>query len=80
MPDPELTKPSMMFRNQGYCQICESEVEFSSEHEWFRDHYKCSGCGSIPRERALMVAIEMFYPEWRSLRCMSHRLAVGACR
>ena len=43
-------------------------MEFFSEHEWFRDHYKCSGCGSIPRERALMAAIELFYPEWRSLK------------
>ena len=50
-----------MFKNRGFCPICEPEVEFSSEHEWFRDHYKCSGCGSIPRERALMAAIEMFY-------------------
>lgn len=57
-----------MFKNRGFCPICEREVEFSSEHEWFRDHYKCSGCGSIPRERALMAAIEMSYPEWRSLK------------
>jgi len=56
------------FRNQGFCPICEQEVEFCSEHEWFRDHYKCGGCGSIPRERALMAAIELFYPEWRSLK------------
>jgi SAM-dependent methyltransferase len=57
-----------MFKNQGDCPICEHEVEFYSDHEWFRDHYKCSGCGSIPRERALMAAIQLFYPQWRSLR------------
>jgi SAM-dependent methyltransferase len=59
---------AMIFRNQGNCPICEHEVEFYSDHEWFRDHYKCSGCGSIPRERALMAAIDLFYPQWRSLR------------
>jgi hypothetical protein len=58
----------MVFRNQGNCPICEHEVEFHSDHEWFRDHYTCNSCGSIPRERALMVVIELFYPTWRSLR------------
>jgi SAM-dependent methyltransferase len=58
----------MIFRNQGNCPICEHEVEFYSDHEWFRDHYTCTSCGSIPRERALMVAIELFYPTWRCLR------------
>ena len=33
----------LTFRNKGNCPICEREVEFSSEHEWFRDHYKCIG-------------------------------------
>lgn len=58
----------MIFRNKGRCPICECEVEFYSEHEWFRDHYQCPRCRSIPRERALFVAIELFYPQWRSLR------------
>jgi SAM-dependent methyltransferase len=57
----------LIFRNSGYCPICECEVEFYSEHEWFRDHYQCPGCHSIPRERALFVAIQLFYPDWRSL-------------
>jgi SAM-dependent methyltransferase len=58
---------TVTFRNEGLCPICEKTTEFSSDYDWFRDHYKCSGCGSIPRERALMAAIELYYPEWRTL-------------
>jgi Methyltransferase domain len=57
-----------MFHNKDCCPICEREVKFCSEHEWFRDYYKCSSCGSIPRQRALMAAIELFYAEWRTLK------------
>jgi SAM-dependent methyltransferase len=34
---------------------------------YLRDHYFCSNCRSIPRERALMAVIEMYYPHWREL-------------
>jgi SAM-dependent methyltransferase len=61
-------KRNFTYRNKGNCPICEHEVEFYADHEWFRDHYQCGSCGSIPRERALMVAIELFYPAWRSLK------------
>lgn len=54
-------------RNEGFCPVCEKQVEFVSADPWLRDHYRCCECGSIPRERALMVCIEMFYPQWRSL-------------
>ena len=66
-------KTEVIFRNKGHCPICEREVEFYSDHEWLRDHYKCSSCGSIPRERALMVAIELFYPKWHSLKVYESR-------
>jgi len=52
--------------HNGYCPICETEVRFSSKHEWLRDHYKCSKCTSIPRERALMDMINKNYPNWKS--------------
>lgn len=32
-----------------------------------RDHFVCEGCGSIPRERALMETIKLFYPSYPSL-------------
>lgn len=55
-------------RVRGRCPICEQETEFVAENEWLRDYFVCTGCLSIPRERALMVALDMFYPNWRDLR------------
>jgi SAM-dependent methyltransferase len=51
----------------GFCPICGSSARFRSDSSWLRDFFHCEGCSSIPRERAFMVAIEMFYPEWRTL-------------
>jgi len=56
-----------MLKNYGYCPCCGKETLFSSNHTWLRDHYRCSKCGCIPRERALMSVIESFYPNWREL-------------
>ncbi len=57
-----------MFEHPGRCVICEREVTFTAGYEWFRDHLKCPGCDSVPRERALMHVIQTFYPQWRDLR------------
>lgn len=57
-----------IFEHRGYCPICEKSTRFSSKERWFRDHLLCSGCGSIPRERALMKVISDYYPNWRELR------------
>lgn len=53
--------------HKGYCPICESDVDFISEYDWLRDHFLCSKCGSIPRERALMSTIKTFYPHYKQL-------------
>src|SRR5437899_1086488 len=42
----------------GFCPICATDVVFHADDPWFRDHLLCSGCGSIPRERAVMLVIE----------------------
>ena len=57
----------MTFRYKGICDICETNVTFVSESEWFRDYLLCSGCGSIPRERALMRTIKQFFPNFSDL-------------
>jgi nitrogen regulatory protein PII len=70
MPDSaNSAKPSagVFLQRKGWCPICEKAVTFSSREEWLRDHYLCSGCGSIPRERALMHVIQTRYPNWREL-------------
>ena len=52
----------------GNCPICEQNVIFRSKHNWLRDHFICSNCGSIPRERALMQVIKTYYPNYRDLK------------
>lgn len=51
----------------GFCPTCDREVTFSSAESWLRDHFLCSNCQSIPRERALMHAIELYYPDYKEL-------------
>lgn len=55
------------FSNVGFCPVCVQNVTFTASSSWFRDHYICESCGSIPRERALMRVIETFYPDWQGL-------------
>lgn len=55
------------FSHAGTCPICERNVDFTAKFSWFRDHLLCSGCGSIPRERALMRVIAEHYPDYRKL-------------
>lgn len=54
-------------KNAGFCPVCSSETMFLAENAWLRDHYLCTNCGSIPRERALMRVIESFFPTWRDM-------------
>lgn len=60
-------KKNIVFKNRGWCPICESKVVFSAENNWFRDHLLCSKCKSIPRERALMHVINTYYPNYKNL-------------
>ncbi len=56
------------FTHRGYCPICEKGVTFyCSSKKSFRDYLFCSGCGSIPRERALMKVIKDLYPNFMVL-------------
>lgn len=55
------------FSQKGYCPCCEQEVLFQSFNSWLRDHFICNNCNSIPRERALMVTIEKYFPNWKNL-------------
>jgi SAM-dependent methyltransferase len=61
------TSSTLVFQNEGWCPICEAAVTFGARNSWFRDHYLCRRCGSIPRERALMHVIQTRYPNWRDL-------------
>jgi SAM-dependent methyltransferase len=58
-------KTPVVFANTGFCYSCNRTSQFTARANWWRDHYLCDNCGSIPRERALMYCIEKFYPVWR---------------
>jgi len=51
----------------GQCPTCNGDTVFRAKYDWFRDHLLCAHCGSVPRERALMLTIERFFPRWREL-------------
>jgi hypothetical protein len=59
--------PQSKFRNSGYCYACGRDTSFVAHKSWWRDHYVCIHCGSIPRERAIMYCTENFFPDWRYL-------------
>ena len=59
--------PVPLIENTGYCPTCDQDVTFIAHNEWYRDHYLCTNCGSLPRERALMATIETYCPNWRTL-------------
>ena len=55
------------YEHYGYCPICVAATKFVARHPWFRDHYLCERCGSIPRQRALTLVVDETYPNWRDL-------------
>lgn len=59
--------PLKYSKNKGYCSVCEMDVLFVEYKSWLRDNYLCTNCMSIPRNRALMVALNKYQPNWRNL-------------
>ena len=57
--------PKGLLKNEGTCPCCDQKTKFIAHNAWYRDHYLCSSCGCIPRERALMFCMELFFPRWR---------------
>ena len=55
------------FSQKGYCPCCDNKVTFKSKSHWLRDFFVCDNCNSIPRERALMLVIEKYYPNWKDI-------------
>ncbi len=87
-PNPSTSPPKRFLENRGHCPTCDRDVIFYAENDWLRDFYVCSNCGSIPRERALMHVLELYFPNWRDMvihesspakRGASERLRTG-CR
>jgi SAM-dependent methyltransferase len=57
----------LVYDRAGFCPICAAPARFRARQAWYRDHLFCSGCGSIPRERALALVLEHRFPGWREL-------------
>jgi SAM-dependent methyltransferase len=57
-------------RYDGVCPICETRVTFAACSDWYRDTLLCTSCegGSLPRERALALALADACPDWRGRR------------
>lgn len=51
---------------EGFCPVCDHAVRFRSNHEAFRDFVLCDTCeyGSVPRERALTLALKLYCPDF----------------
>lgn len=58
---------SFYWKQKGYCPCCEQSTFFIARNSWLRDHFKCTNCNCIPRERALMLAIKEECPNWQNL-------------
>jgi len=56
---------TMLLDHHGYCPICEAPARFIAEQAWLRDHYLCTACGSIPRQRALVHLLNLLRPSWK---------------
>lgn len=50
--------------NRGYCPCCDSFTMFEARGEYLRDHYFCTRCQSIPRQRALAHVLTKWIPDW----------------
>jgi SAM-dependent methyltransferase len=61
-----LRPPKLVLKSVGHCPTCDNEVTFVARGPWLRDAFICSSCGSIPRERALMLTIDAYFPDWRN--------------
>lgn len=60
-----------VYDEKGHCPICDRATRFASMSRDFRDQLVCADCprqSSVPRERALMLALERHAPDWRNLR------------
>ena len=62
-----LVSDGFYFGHKGFCPCCDQQTTFETWNHEMRETFKCMHCGSIPRERALMVTIEKYFPNWRQV-------------
>ena len=62
------SQSAIVLQNQGFCCVCEAETTFIARHPWLRDHYRCVGCQTAPRDRALVEILTLMAHDWRQLQ------------
>lgn len=67
-PAPAAATVEVAFSCEGLCPCCGREGTFRSRYDWLRDHLLCEHCACIPRERALMLVIDRWMPDWAQKR------------
>lgn len=55
------------FAVDGSCPCCGATSGFVATDSWLRDSFRCRRCGSIPRQRALMLVIDRLFPGWQRM-------------
>lgn len=63
----KLTPEDFFVQIKGYCSVCEKYVPFTATTTNLRETLDCPVCKSVSRERALMLVINRYYPQWRDL-------------
>jgi SAM-dependent methyltransferase len=56
------------FKKSGICPVCNTKTVFFSPDDWFRDHYHCKHCNSIPRNRAIFHVLNTIDKDWKLKR------------
>ncbi|MEO7270596.1 MAG: class I SAM-dependent methyltransferase [Vicinamibacterales bacterium] len=59
-----MTVSDFYYEQYGFCPICQAPARFVARNAWFRDHFLCETCGSLPRQRALIQVIDSLFPGW----------------
>lgn len=62
----QLSVKPLILKSIGHCTTCNKQVRFVAYDAWLRDSFVCSNCGSIPRERALMLVVDTNFPSWQN--------------
>ncbi|HUK89876.1 MAG TPA: class I SAM-dependent methyltransferase [Blastocatellia bacterium] len=62
-----LSPKAQPLQNTGYCHCCRGDTTFQINDEWLRDHYICTKCNSIPRQRHIQYVLDSYLPGWEQL-------------
>jgi SAM-dependent methyltransferase len=56
-----------LLKKDGFCNICDKQTIFEADDQNLRESFGCIYCSSNPRERAMLLIINKYIPEWKEL-------------